>query len=96
MKENKNDMFEISRDDIVRTITQNPRFSANGINLILDRQGIVALLGAIMYDIDSLSRRAEYYKESYSCRKELLDDQSAYIDELEEELKQLRRDILSR
>ena len=90
MKENKNDMFEISRDDIVRTITKNPRFVENGINLILDRQGIVALLGAIMYDIDSLSRGVEYYKNSYIRTKELLDDQSAYIDELEEELKQLR------
>lgn len=90
MKENKNDMFEISRDDIVRTITKNPRFSANGINFILDRNGIIALLEAIMCDVDSLSRGVEYYKNSYKCRKELLDDQSAYIDELEEELKQLR------
>ena len=91
MKENKNDMFEISRDDIVQTLTKNPHFSANGVDFILNKHGLVALLEAVMCEVDSLSRGVEYYKKGYRCRKELLDDQSAYIDELEKELTQLRK-----
>ena len=78
------EMLTISKHDLIDILTKSGIFNANGIEVVLSRDGLKGVLSGMMVTVDSFRSRADHYKNEYSRLKETVRELESLIDKYED------------
>lgn len=74
------EMFTISKHDLIDILTKSGVFNAGGIEVVLSRDGLKGVLSGMMCKIS----RSDHYKDECSRLRDTIRDLESLVDEYEE------------
>lgn len=77
----------ISKHDLISILTKSVIFNANGIEVVLSRDGLKSVLSGMMVTIDNSCSRADHYKDECLRLRETVRDLESIIDKYEDMIK---------
>ena len=77
------EVFTISKHDLIDILTKSGVFNAGGIEVVLSRDGIKGVLSGIMVTIDNSHSRADHYKDECSRLRDIIRELEALVDRYE-------------
>lgn len=80
----KDEMLTISKHDLIEILTKSGIFNANGIEVVLSRDGLKGILSGMMVTIDNSRSRADHYKDECSRLRDTIRDLESLIDRYED------------
>lgn len=87
------EVFTISKHDLIDILTKSSIFNAGGIDVVLSRDGLKGVLAGMMVEIDNSRSRANHYKDECSMLRDRIHDLESLVDKYEEMLKSEADDI---
>ena len=78
------EMFTISKNDLIDILTKSGVFNAGGIEVVLSRDGLKGVLTGMMGTIDNSHSRANHYKDECSRLRGEIRDLESLVDKYEE------------
>lgn len=79
--------ISISRNELIEILTKSGRYNAEGIETVLDNDGLYSVLEAIMLDVEHEADRAEHYKDRCRQLKEEISELNQCLDKFENDSK---------
>lgn len=80
----KDEVFTISKQDLIEILTKSGIFNANGIEVVLSRDGLKGVLSGMMVTIDSSHSRADHYKDECLRLRDTIRELESLIDRYED------------
>lgn len=78
------EVFTISKHDLIDILTKSGIFNAGGIEVVLSRDGLKGVLSGMMGTIDNSHSRADHYKDECSRLRDTIRDLESLIDKYED------------
>lgn len=78
------EVFTISKHDLIDILTKSGIFNAGGIEVVLSRDGLKGVLSGMMVTIDNSHSRADHYKDECLRLRDTIRDLESLIDKYEE------------
>ena len=78
------EVFTISKNDLIEILTKSGIFNAGGIEVVLSRDGLKGVLSGMMVTIDNSHSRADHYKDECSRLRGEIRDLESLVDKYEE------------
>lgn len=78
------EMLTISKNDLIDILTKSGTLNADGIEIVLSRDGIKGVLSGTMVTLDSFKSRADHYKDKCSRLRGEIRDLESIIDRYED------------
>ncbi len=79
----ENEVFTISKNDLIDILTKSGVFNAGGIEVVLSRDGIKGVLSGMMGVIDNSHSRADHYKNECQRLRDTIRDLESLVDRYE-------------
>lgn len=80
----EDEVFTISKNDLIEILTKSGVFNAGGIEVVLSRDGLKGVLSGMMGTIDNSHSRADHYKNECSRLRDTIRDLESLVDKYEE------------
>lgn len=74
------EVFTISKHDLIDILTKSGIFNAGGIDVVLSRDGLKGILTGIMVTIDDSHSRSNWYRDECSRLRDTIRDLESLID----------------
>ena len=78
------EVFTISKHDLIDTLTKSSIFNAGGIDVVLSRDGLKGVLAGMMVEIDNSRSRANHYKDECLMLRDRIRDLESLVDKYED------------
>lgn len=78
------EVFTISKHDLIDILTKSDIFNAGGIDVVLSRDGLKGVLAGMMVEIDNSRSRANHYKDECSMLRDRIRDLESLVDKYED------------
>lgn len=79
----EDEMFTISKHDLIEILTKSGIFNAGGIDVVLSRDGLKGVLSGMMGTIDNSHSRADHYRDECLRLRDTIRDLESLIDRYE-------------
>ena len=80
----EDEVFTISKHDLIEILTKSGVFNAGGIEIVLSRDGLKGVLTGMMGTIDNSRSRADHYKDECLRLRDTIRDLESLVDKYEE------------
>ena len=78
------EVFTISKNDLIDILTKSGVFNAGGIEVVLSRDGLKGVISGMMGTIDNSHSRANHYKNECLRLRDTIHDLESLIDKYED------------
>lgn len=78
------EMFTISKHDLIEILTKSGVFNAGGIEVVLSRDGLKGVLSGMMGTIDNSHSRTDHYKDECLRLRDTIRDLESLVDKYED------------
>ena len=73
-----NDTLTISREDLINKICKSDKYTREGVEQVLNTDGVLAVIEAVVLDAATNQSRASYWHDAYCEVKEYLDTECGW------------------
>ncbi len=80
----KDEMFTISKHDLIEILTKSGIFNVGGIDVVLSRDGLKGVLSGMMCTIDNSHSRTDHYKNECKRLRDTVRDLESLVDRYED------------